>query len=222
MEKLEGIDAQMDKAAKTLATMLDYLGLEASIKAENKGSKIVLLTSSENAGRIIGRKGQSLESLQLLLNRMMLKIDENFPRVFIDVDGYSSARPEPKRNGSYEERRGDHEERRGGYEEQRGDHEGRRGGFDRRRSDEEGGGEQAETLRQQALDAAKEVKRWGEPVVLPPMNAHDRRIIHITLRDDTELETVSEGGDKLKKVTISLKKKGEDTADPVVSQTPES
>ena len=56
------------------------------------------------------------------------------------------------------------------------------------------------------LDAGKEVKRWGEPVTLPEMNAHDRRIIHVTLQDDPELETRSEGEGALKKVIISLKK----------------
>ena len=40
-----------------------------------------------------------------------------------------------------------------------------------------------------ALDAAKEVRRWGEPKTLPPMNAHDRRIIHITLEKEADLLT---------------------------------
>ena len=61
-------------------------------------------------------------------------------------------------------------------------------------------------LRQQALDSAKEVKRWGDPVTLPPMNAHDRRIIHVTLQDDPEISTESEGEGARKKVVISLKK----------------
>ena len=43
-------------------------------------------------------------------------------------------------------------------------------------------------------------------MTLPEMNAHDRRIIHVTLQDDPELETRSEGEGALKKVIISLKK----------------
>ena len=61
-------------------------------------------------------------------------------------------------------------------------------------------------LELQAQDAAKEVKRWGEPVKLPEMNAHDRRIIHITLKDDPEVVTESIGDGAMKKVMISLKK----------------
>ena len=63
-----------------------------------------------------------------------------------------------------------------------------------------------EDLRALALDKAKEVKKWGESVTLSEMNAHDRRIIHVTLQDDEELTTRSEGEGSMKKVVISLKK----------------
>jgi spoIIIJ-associated protein len=63
-----------------------------------------------------------------------------------------------------------------------------------------------EDLRALALDKAKEVKKWGESVTLGEMNAHDRRIIHVTLQDDAELTTRSEGEGSMKKVVISLKK----------------
>lgn len=170
----EVLQEHMDKASKTLATMLDYLGLEASIKAEQAGDKITLVATSDDAGRIIGRKGQALESLQLLLNRMMLKASEEFPRIMIDVDGYTRKKP------------------------------ARRGGFGgRKRRDDS---VDKKMLEQQALDAAKEVKRWGEAVTLPEMNAHDRRIIHITLKEDNEVETSSIGEGNRKKITVSLKK----------------
>ena len=111
---------------------------------------------------------------------MLFNGDKTFPRVTLDIDGYT---------------RGDF--RHGG----RGERDGRRdsSNFERSSVDEE-------QLRCQALDASKEVKRWGEPVVLKAMNSHDRRIIHITLEGDPELETRSEGDGALKKVIISLKK----------------
>ena len=46
----------------------------------------------------------------------------------------------------------------------------------------------------------------GEPVTLPPMNAHDRRIIHITLEGESDLQTESTGEGNFKSVVISLKK----------------
>ena len=163
-----------------LAKMFDYLALEGDFKVEEKGQRIAVVISSSNAGRIIGRKGQTLESLQLLLNRIMFKLDEECPRISLDIDGYS------RDNG----RGGDDERGRG------------RSGGDRR-SDS---GYTEEQLRQRAIDAGKEVKKWGEPVLLPKMNARDRRIIHITLQEDPALVTESEGEGAMKRVVVSLRK----------------
>ena len=184
----------LDKSKKTLATMLDYLGLEATVKADSRPSKINLLVSSDDAGRIIGRKGQSLESLQILLNRMMQKEDINFPKVYIDIDGYSSKR----------ERGGERREGEGRRERRERPPRGRREGGRSFRDEDEGDNDS--NLRQQAIDASKEVRRWGEPVTLPPMNAHDRRIIHITLEGESDLQTESSGEGNFKSVVISLRK----------------
>jgi spoIIIJ-associated protein len=178
MENNSNFEEQQEKAFRTLATMLDYLGLDAMLKTEMKGSNIAVKITSEDAGRIIGRKGQTLENLQLLLNRMLYNGDKTFPRISLDIDGYTRTDFRGARDGN--------------------------GGGGRRESSNSGADE--EQLRCQALDASKEVKRWGEPVVLSAMNSHDRRIIHITLEEDEELITSSEGEGSLKKVIISLKK----------------
>ncbi|MGD0651482.1 MAG: R3H domain-containing nucleic acid-binding protein [Verrucomicrobiia bacterium] len=44
-----------------------------------------------------------------------------------------------------------------------------------------------------ALEAADKVRRWGEPVRIGPFGAFDRRIIHLHMQKDSELEAVSEG-----------------------------
>ncbi|MEI8248355.1 MAG: R3H domain-containing nucleic acid-binding protein [Lentisphaerota bacterium] len=221
MENTEKMEEIKVKVSKTLATMLDYLALDAKLKIEDKGSKLAVIIASEDAGRIIGRKGQTLESLQLLLNRMMFNAEPDCPRIVLDIDGYSrnNNRPGGDEEGEGDDR-GDRRDRggdRGGDRRDRrdrgdrgdrrddrgGDRRDSRGGRDRNEEDEAA---HEETLRIQALDASKEVKRWGEPVVLAPMNSHDRRIIHITLQDDPELITASEGEGSLKKVVISVKK----------------
>ncbi len=188
--QIEVTDEMIEKSSKTLSTMLDFLGLEGTVKTEKRPSKINLLISSEDAGRIIGRKGQSLESLQLLLNRMMQNGNEDFPKVYIDIDGYSSngktvAERRPSRERAERRERGERGERRGGRR------------FDSGKED---------ILQQQALDAAKEVRRWGESVTLPAMNSHDRRIIHITLENEPDLHTESIGDGAMKSVVVSLKK----------------
>ena len=182
---IEVTDEMVEKASKTLSTMLDYLALEATVKSEKRNSKINLIVSSSDAGRIIGRKGQSLESLQILLNRMLQNGKEDFPKVYIDIDGYSSGKSGPDSKPAH--RSSDRHSR-----------------APRRFEDKDEGKD--DILRQQALDAAKEVRRWGEPVTLPKMNSHDRRIIHISLENEPDIQTESTGEGSLKSVTVSLKK----------------
>ncbi|MBR2357351.1 MAG: KH domain-containing protein [Lentisphaeria bacterium] len=178
------------KARKTLGTMLDYLGLNAELKSEVSENSLSLKIKSTEPGRIIGRKGQTLDSLQLLLNRIMFKGEEDCPRIRIDIDGY------PESGGKSERPRRERGER-----SERGER--------RQRRERRGSGVSEEQLIEQAKDAAKEVKKWGEPVTLPKMNAHDRRIIHITLENDPEIMTESEGEGNLKKVVVSLRKEAE-------------
>ena len=184
-------DEYKTQIIRMLDTMFDCLGLTGEFKVEEKGARIGVLISSADAGRVIGRKGQTLESLQLLVNRMLFKTDENAPLVTLDIDGYA--------DGDRERRSARREER------------GESGSYERRprRSDSGAGHASSAQLELQAQDAAKEVKRWGEPVKLPEMNAHDRRIIHMALRDDPEITTESEGEGAMKKVVISLKKADE-------------
>ena len=216
------IEEKMKKASTTLATMLDYLGLDANVKAEDRNGRIALIAVSEDAGRIIGRKGQTLDHLQLLVNRMVQRNDTESPRITIDVDGYSK---KPREMRGERDDRGGRDDRRGdgrGRSDDRGDRGGEYRGRGRderdsgRRFHEEGAHEQPSDeehearIRQQAIDAAKEVKRWGESVTLPPMNSHDRRIVHIALKEDTEIKTESAESDESsshKSVIVSLNKK---------------
>ena len=202
-------EEMLENSKKILATMLDYLGLEGTVKAEGKPGKINLLIASDDAGRIIGRKGQSLESLQVLVNRIMQKGDAPCPKIYIDIDGYSSNSKRGERGERGERRDGERRPVRGGRRSFQKSGEDR--GFERsdraEHSDRNGfGSDKDEQLRQQALDSAKEVRRWGEPVTLPQMNAHDRRIIHITLEKEADLVTESVGEGNFKSVVITLKK----------------
>jgi spoIIIJ-associated protein len=184
-------EQQKEQLIRTLATMFDYLGLNGTFRVEMRDDRISVKIASDDAGRVIGRKGQTLESLQLLANRIMFKTDNEFPHVMLDIDGYA--------RGERESRDGDEDDE--PRRSPRGDSARRQS-----RRGEDGPRTSREQLEQQARDAAKEVKRWGEPVKLPEMNAHDRRIIHLALQDDPEITTESEGEGNFKKVVVSLKK----------------
>jgi spoIIIJ-associated protein len=61
-------------------------------------------------------------------------------------------------------------------------------------------------LKRLALRSAKQVKATGQSLILDPMNAHDRRIIHLELKEDEEVFTKSLGEGNLKKIMIATKK----------------
>lgn len=61
-----------------------------------------------------------------------------------------------------------------------------------------------ERLRGLARRVAEEVVRRGGTRTLRPMNPADRRIVHLTLADDPDVETESQGNGYFKRVSIRL------------------
>lgn len=59
-----------------------------------------------------------------------------------------------------------------------------------------------DSLIQMALKMGDKAKRTSKPVTTNFLNPHDRRIVHLALRDDEELDTKSRGNGILKKVLI--------------------
>ena len=59
-----------------------------------------------------------------------------------------------------------------------------------------------ETLKQLAIRLANRVKKNGDRVVLEPMNGYERKIIHVTLQNDPQVRTESEGQDPYRHVVI--------------------
>ena len=59
-----------------------------------------------------------------------------------------------------------------------------------------------EELKLAAVTAAERVKRSGTPFRFNPMNARERRIIHVALKEDTGVRTASEGEGELRSVVI--------------------
>jgi spoIIIJ-associated protein len=60
----------------------------------------------------------------------------------------------------------------------------------------------SQALEELAVKLARKAKESGKPVVMSPMNAHDRRVVHLALQQDGELTTKSRGEGALRKVVI--------------------
>lgn len=166
---------QQEKAQQVLSELLRLLGTTAQVQCLEEDDDFRLSVQSEEAGRLIGRKGQTLESLELILNRILrcqYNNDEGLPWVPVEVDGYSVTR--------------------------------------RGRGGNEGGGRRPDAARMEGIarDAAKEVKSWGSPRQVGPFNPAERRLVHLALRDDPEVETISDeqaDANGCKRITIRLK-----------------
>jgi spoIIIJ-associated protein len=61
-------------------------------------------------------------------------------------------------------------------------------------------------LRAMAKHAAERVRSSGAPFTFGSMTANERRIIHLTLGDDSDLYTESVGEGQARKLRVSLKK----------------
>ncbi len=64
---------------------------------------------------------------------------------------------------------------------------------------------QRESLEELALRSAQEAKRTRRPQLLPPLSPAERRLIHLALAEDPEVETHSEGEGFLKRVAVRPK-----------------
>jgi spoIIIJ-associated protein len=73
---------------ETLETILTSLGFPATVEEHNLEEGILLDVKTDDAGRLIGRQGQTLSDLQYITNRLLFQQDTSTPKVMVDVGGY--------------------------------------------------------------------------------------------------------------------------------------
>lgn len=73
---------------ETLLKILQLLGFDATIEEQNMDDGLLLDVKADDAGRLIGRQGQTLADLQYILNRILFQQDQNAPKITVDVGGY--------------------------------------------------------------------------------------------------------------------------------------
>ena len=106
----------------------------------------------EAMGLMIGRRGETLRSVQFLVNLLVSRRVQKWPQIVVDV-------------GNYRQRR-------------------------------------QESLEGLARRMAERVNQTGRSLMLEPMGAYERRIVHLALRDDPTVYTESSGEGENRKVVI--------------------
>jgi spoIIIJ-associated protein len=148
---------EIEIAKQLTKGLLERMGAKAEVEGFLKEGNLYLDIKGDQEGILIGKHGRTLESLQMLINRMVNKRLKNTLRVVLDID-------------EYRKRRGD-------------------------------------SIAQMAIRLGDKAKRTGHSQTVGPFNANDRRIIHLTLKEDPSLKTESLGEGELKKVKITPMKK---------------
>jgi spoIIIJ-associated protein len=76
------------QAKVILEQLLNTLGFEANVEEHHLDGGLLLDVKADDAGRLIGRQGQTLSELQYITNRLLFRIDQEAPKVTVDVGGY--------------------------------------------------------------------------------------------------------------------------------------
>ena len=106
----------------------------------------------DDAGLLIGRRGETLRSLQFLTTFIASRIMEERVSIFVDVAGYQERR--------------------------------------------------YESLRSLAQKVARRVASSGRPITLEPMPPNERRIVHLALADNPDVDTGSTGSGEGRRVVV--------------------
>jgi spoIIIJ-associated protein len=150
---------EIEIAKELTIGLLERMGVKKEVEGFLKEGNLCLEIKGDQEGVLIGKHGRTLESLQMLINRMVNKRLKNAVRVVLDIDDYRKRR--------------------------------------------------AESMANIACRLGEKAKRMGHSLTVGPFNSHDRRIIHLTLKEDPYLKTESLGEGELKKVKIiPIKKDG--------------
>lgn len=147
-EQFESSRIQLEKF---LNEFLKLIG-DANFKIEKNNDFVNVYIDGKDSSKLIGFKGEVINSLQNILNVIASKNQNCRIKVFLDVSGYK-----------------------------------------KKREDE---------LKCVARKFEKVVAKNGKKVILEPMNAYERKIIHTELQDSSLVKTYSIGEEPNRKVVI--------------------
>ena len=90
-KKLQKRESKVDEF---LASVFRAMDIDVSVESEHTDEGINVNVKGKDCGSIIGRRGETLDSLQYLASLVANKNSENYVRVTIDVENYRKKREE--------------------------------------------------------------------------------------------------------------------------------
>jgi spoIIIJ-associated protein len=90
-------DATVEKSRHALEELLVHLGVSCRVEVgrSDEPDKIVLAVTGDSGGLLIGRRGQTLDAIEHVINRIAGRSEDGAPsRIVIDVERYRERRQE--------------------------------------------------------------------------------------------------------------------------------
>ena len=99
-EKLAEVEPQTKEACeKFLTDVLKTMGMEVALTSEiDEDGSLSINMEGDNMGILIGKRGQTLDSLQYLTNRVANKMQDGYVRLKLDTENYRQRRKETLEN----------------------------------------------------------------------------------------------------------------------------
>jgi len=91
----DAVDVTEESAAlgvETLQKIADLITEDAKVSAQTEGNRLTLCIEGGNSGILIGRKGQTLDAMQFLTDKIINRKSEARVRVRVDIEGYMETR----------------------------------------------------------------------------------------------------------------------------------
>lgn len=85
-------DGKAELALEMLVEILARMGLKLNVEIRTDAEEIVLDITGEEIGRVIGKKGQTLDALQFLVNKIVNRFPEGRRHVVLDSGDYRERR----------------------------------------------------------------------------------------------------------------------------------
>ena len=87
--------SKLDEILKNIFEITNENDIEYTIEKVN--NQMLLNINGEKIAHLIGYKGKTIESLQSLLNAMLQREDEEYAKVFVEINGYKKQKEEKLR-----------------------------------------------------------------------------------------------------------------------------
>ena len=87
-------ETAMELGRKTLQKMVDLMTSDATVVAMRDEDRLLLRVEGGNSGVLIGRRGQTLEAMQFLTDKIINRYSDSRVRLKVDIEGYMETRKE--------------------------------------------------------------------------------------------------------------------------------